>query len=41
MTVFVSYARDDLPLVRRVAHALEERTWSVWVDLEKIPASAP
>lgn len=41
MTTFVSYAREDLPLARRLVDALEERGWDVWVDLKGIPPSAP
>ena len=41
VTIFVSYAREDLPLVRRLVNALKERGHEVWVDLEGIPPSAP
>ena len=30
--VFLSYAREDEPLARRLAGALEARGWSVWWD---------
>jgi hypothetical protein len=38
--VFVSYAREDLPFVRRLADALQARNREVWVDLEEIIPSA-
>ncbi|MGH3697240.1 MAG: toll/interleukin-1 receptor domain-containing protein [Pseudonocardiaceae bacterium] len=34
--VFVSYAREDLPFVRRLTAALQGRNREVWVDLEDI-----
>ncbi|MGH3770594.1 MAG: toll/interleukin-1 receptor domain-containing protein [Pseudonocardiaceae bacterium] len=36
--VFVSYAREDLPFVRRLTAALRARGRKVWVDLEDITA---
>jgi hypothetical protein len=38
--VFVSYAREDLPFVRRLTGALRARNREVWVDLEDIIPSA-
>lgn len=38
--VFVSYARQDLPFVRRLTAALQARGRTVWVDLEGITPSA-
>ncbi len=38
--VFLSYAREDLPFVRRLAAALQARNREVWVDLEDIIPSA-
>jgi TIR domain len=38
--VFVSYAREDLPFVRRLTTALQARNREVWVDLEDIIPSA-
>lgn len=38
--VFVSYAREDLPFVRRLTDALQARNREVWVDLEDIIPSA-
>lgn len=34
--VFLSYAREDLPFVRRLTAALQARHRDVWVDLEDI-----
>jgi WD40 repeat protein len=38
--VFLSYSRRDQPIVLRIASALEEAGWRVWVDTEDIPAAA-
>ena len=38
--VFVSYAREDLPFVRRLTAALQARDRDVWVDLDDIIPSA-
>jgi hypothetical protein len=38
--VFVSYAREDMPFVRRLNDALQARNREVWVDLEDIMPSA-
>jgi TIR domain/WD domain, G-beta repeat len=38
--VFLSYAREDLPFVRRLTAALRARSREVWVDLEDIIPSA-
>ncbi|MEO7193786.1 MAG: TIR domain-containing protein [Pseudonocardiaceae bacterium] len=38
--VFLSYAREDLPFVRRLTAALQARGREVWVDLEDIIPSA-
>ncbi|MGH3721797.1 MAG: toll/interleukin-1 receptor domain-containing protein [Pseudonocardiaceae bacterium] len=38
--VFLSYAREDLPFVRRLTAALRARNREVWVDLEGIIPSA-
>jgi hypothetical protein len=38
--VFLSYAREDLPFVRRLTAALQARNREVWVDLEDIIPSA-
>jgi TIR domain-containing protein len=38
--VFVSYAREDMPFVRRLTDALQARNREVWVDLEDIMPSA-
>ena len=38
--VFLSYAREDLPFVRRLTTALQARNREVWVDLEDIIPSA-
>jgi hypothetical protein len=38
--VFLSYAREDLPFVRRLTAALRARNRQVWVDLEDIIPSA-
>lgn len=37
---FLSYAREDLPFVRRLAAALQARNREVWVDLEDVIPSA-
>jgi WD40 repeat protein len=38
--VFISYAREDQPFVRRLQSALEDRDLSAWVDWEDIPPTA-
>ncbi|MGH3812637.1 MAG: toll/interleukin-1 receptor domain-containing protein, partial [Pseudonocardiaceae bacterium] len=38
--MFLSYAREDLPFVRRLASALQVRNRQVWVDLEDIIPAA-
>jgi WD40 repeat protein len=38
--VFISYAREDQPFVRRLQSALEHRDLSAWVDWEDIPPTA-
>ena len=38
--VFISYAREDQPFVRRLQTALEDRDLSAWVDWEDIPPTA-
>ena len=38
--VFISYAREDQPFVRRLQTALEARDLSAWVDWEDIPPTA-
>ena len=38
--VFISYAREDQPFVRRLQSALEARDLSAWVDWEDIPPTA-
>lgn len=38
--VFLSYAREDLTFVRRLASALQARNRQVWVDLEDIIPAA-
>jgi hypothetical protein len=38
--VFLSYAREDLPFVRRLTAAFQSRGRKVWVDLEDIIPSA-
>jgi WD40 repeat protein len=38
--VFISYAREDQPFVRRLQAALEHREVSAWVDWEDIPPTA-
>jgi WD40 repeat protein len=38
--VFISYAREDQPFVRRLQSALENRDVSAWVDWEDIPPTA-
>lgn len=35
--IFISYAREDKPLVKLLAHVLERKGWSVWWDV-RIPA---
>lgn len=35
--VFISYAREDLQFVRRLAGELEKRGWSVWWDRSILP----
>ncbi|MBK9946404.1 MAG: cadherin-like beta sandwich domain-containing protein [Nitrospira sp.] len=35
--IFISYAREDKPRVKSLAHALEKKGWSVWWDV-RIPA---
>jgi hypothetical protein len=34
--VFISYSREDMDFVRRLAEALEKRDRETWVDLEDI-----
>jgi WD40 repeat protein len=38
--VFISYAREDQPFVRRLQSALSDRDLSAWVDWEDIPPTA-
>jgi hypothetical protein len=38
--VFVSYAREDQPFVRRLAETLSERGKRTWVDWADIPSTA-
>ncbi len=35
--IFLSYAREDLPRARQIAHALESIGWDVWWDRELRP----
>jgi WD40 repeat protein len=38
--VFLSYSRTDQPVVLRLAVALEEADWSVWIDREDVPPAS-
>jgi len=38
--VFLSYSRTDQPVVLRVARALEDDGWSVWIDREDVPPAS-
>lgn len=38
--LFLSYARDDADLVRRLGEAIRARGWQVWVDRTSIPSAS-
>jgi hypothetical protein len=34
--IFISYKREEQPIARKLAYALEEEGWSVWWDLHQV-----